>query len=96
MLEGSPAIQRDLDRLEEWANRNPVKLNKRKYKILQLGRKSPWQQYRLGIDWLRSSSAEKTLGSLVNSKMNISQQCALTANKVNDTLGYMNRTQTAD
>ena len=50
MLEGSPAIQRDLDRLEEWANRNLVKLNMNKYKILQLERKTPWQQHRLGTD----------------------------------------------
>jgi len=52
MLEGSPAIQRDLDRLEECANRNVVKLSQNKYKILQLVRKSPWQQYRLATDRL--------------------------------------------
>lgn len=50
MLQGSPAIQRDHDKLEERANKNLVKLNKNKYKILQLGRKSPWWQYRLGTD----------------------------------------------
>ena len=33
MLEGRAVIQRDLDRLEEWVNRNLMKLNEDKCKL---------------------------------------------------------------
>lgn len=37
MLEGRDAIKWDIDMLEEFSNRNLMKLNKAKYKMLHLG-----------------------------------------------------------
>lgn len=47
-LEDLAAIQRDLDKLENWTERNFTKFKKGKYAVLHLGRNNPPHQYRLG------------------------------------------------
>jgi len=74
--EGWDAIQTDLNKLEKWAHVNCMRFNKAKGRVLHLGQDNPQYRYRLG---------DKRI------ELDMSRQCALTAQKTKCILGCIKR-----
>lgn len=64
--EGHAAIQRDLDLLEKWTEKNLMKVNRGYCKVLNLGRKTLGCQCMMGASHLGRNSAKKTSGTGVH------------------------------
>ncbi|TRZ08054.1 hypothetical protein HGM15179_019053 [Zosterops borbonicus] len=84
LLEGRRALQRDLDRLDKWIESNNMRLSRPCAGSCTLATTTPCS--RLETEWLDSSQAERDLGVLVDSQLNMCQQCAQVAKKANGIL----------
>jgi len=94
-LERRDVIQRNFDNLERWACANLMKFDKAKCKVLHMGWGNPKHKYSMGGEWIEGSPEDENLGVLVDEKLNMTQQCVLTAQKAKHILGCINRSVTS-
>lgn len=76
-----------------WRNEltRTTNFNKGESQVLHLGQSNSMHRYRLGVNWIDSNFAEKDLGDLLESRLNVSQQCALSAKRFSHILGFVNK-----
>ncbi|KAJ7420263.1 hypothetical protein BTVI_22175 [Pitangus sulphuratus] len=81
LLEGREPLQRDLYGLDQWDEDSCIMFIKAKCQVLHLHNKNSMKCYRLRTEYLERCLAEKDLGVLFVSWLNMIQQCAQVVKK---------------
>ena len=89
--EDADELQKDIDRLCEWARKWKMTFNREKCKILHVGRGNQMFEYKMDGVKLKPTEEEKDLGVWIESSMKPALQCETAAKKANQMLGLITR-----
>ena len=84
-------LQNDLDKLVKRSEKWQMLLNFGKGKCLQTGHRNLVVNYKMGDTVLGTTLKEKDLGITISADMKVSEQCGITASKVNQIIGLIRR-----
>ncbi|KAJ7395803.1 rna-directed dna polymerase from mobile element jockey-like [Pitangus sulphuratus] len=85
--EGQDAIQEDLSNFKKWVHENLMRFNQANCMVCTWIRATPGINAGQRMNGSRAALAKKDLGVLVDERLDMSQQCALAAQKVKCILG---------
>ena len=88
-FDGQSALQRDLTRVQEWADKWKMKFNVGKCKIMHIGNKNPRKVYEMGGTELQTTSAERDLGVTLDDKLDLGKHIKSIVAKANRMLGLI-------
>ena len=88
-FDGQSALQRDLTRVQEWADKWKMEFNVGKCKIMHIGNKNPRKVYEMGGTELQTTSAERDLGVTLDDKLDLGKHIKSIVAKANRMLGLI-------
>ena len=88
-FDGQSALQRDLTRVQEWADKWKMEFNVGKCKIMHIGNKNPRKMYEMGGTELQTTSAERDLGVTLDDKLDLGKHIKSIVAKANRMLGLI-------
>ena len=89
--EDAELMQRELNKMVEWAQEARMEFNVEKCKVMHVGGRNRGFKYQMAGQDMKETDIEKDLGVLVCDKLKPSEQCAKAAKKANAVLGQIVR-----
>lgn len=89
--EDRKSLQKDIDKLGEWATTWQMKFNTNKCEVIHFGKKNDRASYFLNEEELRCNATQRDLGVLVHESLKVSMQVQQAIRKANGVLAFIAR-----
>jgi hypothetical protein len=84
-------LQKDLNKISNWAEKWQMKFNANKCKVMHIGCKNILNDYTMDAVNLKSVERESDLGVIIDKSLKVSHQCTAVVKKANKILGLISR-----